>query len=63
MCSAEKLRADLDDREKQRKQSADAAKRKVIHTVTIFCQRLRPHSHRGLKHHANTCVEVCPITC
>ena len=26
---AEKLRADLDEREKQRKQSADAAKRKV----------------------------------
>lgn len=27
--TAEKLRADLEDREKQRKQSADAAKRKV----------------------------------
>ncbi len=31
--SAEKLRADLEEREKQRKQSADAAKRKVsIHS-------------------------------
>ena len=33
MLSAEKLKTDLDEREKQRKQSADAAKRKVSMAV------------------------------